>query len=556
MKDRYHIKINPSSPDAERIRQHQDFDALLKRIETTPSAPSAARSRPGRRVWLTTAAIAASLAILLVFNQLSNPAPASTLPLGTAEYVQPPVPNVANQEQTIRVDAERGGTYTTPSGTRLVVPTMAFANRYGSLVGGEVDIHIREMHDFVDIFLSGVPMDIKVDGQNRQLESAGMVEVYATQHGERITLMPEKVIELELRSETQLAEASLDDFNIYYLDEANRQWTYQAKAQLKMAPLSKTDEPQNESVLTPSKPLEPVLTPAQINQRYPMPKAPTPPVASTENGTTLELDFVGGDANAPQYAGTIWELAETNDEQLAQLGSRTWTQHQFEPQSDQQYKLVLSDSDEELVLRVRPVLAGADLERAQMAFAEQLAVYQKEKAQVEARRAAAKQRLAERNAQTQNLSDADFTSRMDSLRAAGFGQLATEEIMKRTVTSQFRITRFGTWNCDRPLPPYLLVLNGTFHQGDQVFNNTIVYHADQSRNTVSRFFLRDVAQLQFNEESKNLFWLLTDNQQLAVVRPEQVAAIPDRATDYAFDMTIEKHTITSEADVRRVLRFD
>ena len=143
------------------------------------------------------------------------------------------------------------------------------------------------------------------------------------------------------------------------------------------------------------------------------------------------------------------------------------------------------------------------------------------------------------------------------MRAEGHDNYATDQVIQRTVINRFQIDRFGIWNCDRPRPPYLATLDGSFQ--DQHFNrykNSMINQADNSQNTVRRFYLKDIAEnVQYNADSKNILWLVTDDNQLAVFPPNYFQRIKQKEGEYAFEMDLNPQKIDSEADVREILQL-
>ena len=83
-----------------------------------------------------------------------------------------------------------------------------------------VELRYREMHDDVDVFLTGIPMEYDSAGR-QQLETAGMFELRGSQNGQDVFV--KQGVKLEVR----LASFTGDrDYMAYYLDEKARNWKY------------------------------------------------------------------------------------------------------------------------------------------------------------------------------------------------------------------------------------------------------------------------------------------------------------------------------------------
>jgi len=237
MDNNYNFKINQPPLKKGEIEKHKDFNALLKRMEAAPP-PQKELKVASKRGYYWIGGIAATLLIgILAFGNLfqgeANNQNATIAYLATQPYVNPPMKALATKGETITVNANEGGVYQFPSGSKMVVPRSAFANTYGALITGDIEIHL-------DFFLSGIPMEIDVDGKAGVLESAGMIEVYATQDGERLQMLPEKPIDIELKSKIAFAGDTPPAFNIYYLDEEKKEWSLEGKDKIEIAPKSTT----------------------------------------------------------------------------------------------------------------------------------------------------------------------------------------------------------------------------------------------------------------------------------------------------------------------------
>lgn len=607
MENNYNYKLNQKPLDKGNIEKHKDFDALMKRVESANPPPKNQLKVASKRLYAWAGGIAAALligffAMSNVFQNQTDYQAVSAAYFAEQPYVNPPVKTFEKKAETVTVDANDGGVYEFPSGSKMVVPRAAFANSYGALIEGEVEVHFKEYHDYVDFFLSGIPMEIQLDGKEGVLESAGMVEVYATQNGERLTMLPEKPIDIELKSQIAFAGDTPPEFNIYYLDEEERKWDLQGKDKIEIEQKEKeekfryatdnegnitgafssfvkvigdpndvnfqgnvsydtsfveTDQSLMAAAAAQQDNLDQKLQKeiAKVENQLALPVQPEKPELYDGNSMTMELDIKGDALGNKNYQGTIFQVLSTIDD-FDDFSSTVWEEFDLVRQADASFVLNLAKGEKQRTLNVKPVLVGQDYDKAVQQFEAQLADYQKEKEKVAAELAAEKQKLEERFAIEKAAADKSFAERIAALKAKGHDNYATNEIMKRTVVNKFQITQFGVWNCDRPRPAYLANLNGTFQ--DQTFNRyqeTVVYQTDKSQNTVRRFYLKDIANVQFNDKSENLLWLVTAENKLAVFYPEYFERIQQKDGDYAFEMELNPQEINSEADVRNILRL-
>ena len=183
MNQNYNIKLNSKQPSSDEIAKHMDFDGLLAQFED--AAPVNTRpARVRRLVYYSTAAAAAVVVgIVIALNLFIDNGVTLTEEAYFQQqaFVNPPISEEVKSAQfaSYQVNANQGGIYEYESGSRLIVPAAAFADDRGNIIQGEVNIRYREYHDFVDFYLSGIPMTYDSAGVRYTFESAGMMEIYA-----------------------------------------------------------------------------------------------------------------------------------------------------------------------------------------------------------------------------------------------------------------------------------------------------------------------------------------------------------------------------------------
>jgi hypothetical protein len=63
----------------------------------------------------------------------------------------------------------------------------------------------------------------------------------------------------------------------------------------------------------------------------------------------------------------------------------------------------------------------------------------------------------------------------------------------------------------------------------------------------------DGAELRFNKSSENLVWLVTEDNKIAVFRPQKFKDIDPKAKRFEFVMEAVNKEIKSEQDIREIL---
>lgn len=134
--------------------------------------------------------------------------------------VNPAVSGIEIAPDVYTVNTLTGTVLEYGSGTRIIVPPMAFVDACGNPVAGNVDITYREFRDQLDVVLSGIPMDYDSGGVEGKFESAGMFDIEASQNGEEVFLAEDKQIDMKFA-----VTDTASDINFYRLDESSG-WQY------------------------------------------------------------------------------------------------------------------------------------------------------------------------------------------------------------------------------------------------------------------------------------------------------------------------------------------
>ncbi|NNE28638.1 MAG: hypothetical protein HKN16_03330, partial [Saprospiraceae bacterium] len=206
MEKRYKINTSPASPPESSIRKHMDFDALLEKHKQS----SAQKSTNVRRLYfgIATAAAVALLLLIPLWERL-NPGYDQMADdhFANQPFINPPLEGVQKDFVSKTVDSQSGGSIDLSDHLEVQIPKAAFVNQTGEAVQGPVEIKYREFQDFVDFFISGIPMHYDSLDQRYLLESAGMVEVFAEQNGARLQVAPGKSLSVRVQGKVRV-EAS------------------------------------------------------------------------------------------------------------------------------------------------------------------------------------------------------------------------------------------------------------------------------------------------------------------------------------------------------------
>jgi hypothetical protein len=415
MEKKYDFHINPAPLSSEDIAQHRDFDALMNAYEAAP-APEQRPVRSLRIYW--GVAAAAALALLVgVLLYLSTPPTGNSYEqqadahFASLPFVHPPMPDVQPVYQEFLFNANEGGVYEYETGSRLVIPSAAFETASGQLAEGEVSIRFREMHDFVDFYLAGIPMSYDSANVRYAMESAGMVEVYAEQNGQALRMRSDKTIEVELVSE--ITTQSFDPpsgYNVYFLDTSARNWVYSEVDRMQIVESSPIIPEKAgsafEDLLQLKEQLDALRQEEQVIVARLEQSLPTPPRPMRHQPGQFVFDFdvddlaqaLPGDTRGEQaralreqHAGSLWQLAAGSQASPESL-QKDWDDMELRPISANVYELTLIAANERVKVRIQPVLSGNQYEVAMARYQEELAGYT---LQMEQQRQAALSRIDE-----------------------------------------------------------------------------------------------------------------------------------------------------------------
>jgi hypothetical protein len=581
MKKNYDIRRNPPPLTKAQIAKHKDFDGLMAKYNAQPKQRPIVR----RMVWTVAAVAAALTGIFLVFKlTVQDFEQKQTAYFQALPYVNPPKINVKPSFASFQVNPNEGGVYKYPSGSQLVVPAAAFVSEKGETLTGEVTLHYREMHDFVDFFVSGIPMTYDSAGVNYNLESAGMIEIFAEQNGKRVLMAPGKSINVELVSNVNTSPSMEvpPGYNIYKLDQKKRNWVYQNIDRMQVIGDAITAKSLDES--SPFYPAQKALAErmlaiqvseaadlAKLEKTIPKPIEPRKPLKA--NGTdyvfNLDMDelFPAKDSAASadekelrqlykKYSKMLWQLSPnasiTPDRLQKEFSSVSGLS--IKRSNDQDYELELEKGGKSTKVPVIPVLTGTDYDKALAEYNRNFDTWKKQAAERETKLAAQKAAIANRYEEEKKLATLKFEERINELRKQGLDYAASNEIIKKKVVNRFTASEFGIWNCDRPLPPEVLQLAASFKdQNGNRYTNRTAYLVDKSRNTVYQFLADENTLLRFNKSGENLLWLVTEENKIAVFRPAQFKAIPSNEKKFEFVLESVNKEIKNEQDIREIL---
>lgn len=574
MSKNYNFKINPDLPSGPDIGKHRDFDALLGQYH---AAQRAQRTAKIRKLAFRSLSAAAAVALLVIgvraafFSGETAPPMSNAAFLADQPFIDQPIESLAAPAfANFRVNTAKGGVYEYPSGSKLVVPAAAFANDYGQLIGGEVDVFYREMHDYVDFFTSGIPMRYDSAGNAYQLESAGMIELYAEQDGQRVQLAVGKKIDIELASEILIRADQLNappTYNVYFLDTLINQWRYQDIDQLQLMADGQTmanDPYQKEknALLSELQAIEARKEKrlSALEGSIPSLVKPLRPVQASGDRPTLELNFLDGSVQVEDsrngqvqselaqlqqmYQNVIWQISEDSPAYDSRAFGVEWESVSIRPINNRDYELTLIHPKNQVTLIVSPVLMGEDYQNALNRYSEELTTYQKTMEDREARLREERAVIVETAEQEKQAAIA----RYDETIAGEESTRDLQHLVRSKVMNRFKADKLGVWNCARPVPVAAQPLKAKYKdQYGNTYQKHKMYLVDKSKNTVYQFYSGSEVVEGLNQNADNLIWVVTPDDEIAVLRPAQLRRINQKPGKPA---TLEMEVLGQPADAR------
>lgn len=590
MSNNYDIRRNLKQPSSEQIAQYRDFDALLEKYKqaapdeneqgATVIEMQARAGRPAiiRRLSYIAAAAAVLAGIFFVFNWLQKPTSALTETEYFAQqpFVNPPLETLQPQAVAYKINVAKGGVYEVKTGSKLVVPREAFMNDRGELIQGDVDLYYREMKDYIDFFVSGIPMGYDSAGTKFNLESSGMIEIYAEQKGQRVQLAAGKAIQVELVSEIYLPEGStLSPYQVYKLDTVSRNWLYQDVDNLQIIQDVETSFNNNNPINALRKEFANTIATIEsaanarlreIEASVPRPVEPLKPQRKVGNTPSMELDFtdnsviVEDDPNTPEnenerlkkgYGDAVWQIAPNTTYDEQRLSKIIWETFRLRPLNSQQYELTLQKGSLTEKIIVMPVMTGKDYDRALKQYEKDYAEWQQQIAAWEAQLKSQKDEVAQKATTDKAAAQKAFAKKLTAA-----GQNPQDALMrKKLVINRFQATSLGVWNCSRPIANADAQFQSDLEdQTGEKYRQQAVFLVNKYQNTVYRFYAAEDALIRFQEGTDNLLWIVNDQNQIALLKP---ADFKKAAQDDPRKIVLQRleRPIRGEADVRKILSF-
>ena len=426
------------------------------------------------------------------------------------EFISPPLAHVVIPTDTFIVDADSATDITYKSGSKLHIPAGAFRDLKGNPVKGKVNLNYREFHDQKDIFLSGIPMTYDSAGSTYVFESAGMMEISASQSGKPLATNADKTISVDMVSNTRE-----DRYNTYYLDTADKKWVNLNQANLdpKQAGISTSLFGDSAS---PDRPVKELADPVVIKCEEEL-KQTTAAVKTIEKEKPMPIAKADKDKTKFHIvvdAGEFPEIAmykgvrfQVKDEKNFNPGSAKteWENVKLKKLTGIDYEVTFTKGEKTLKVVATPVVDGQDLAAAEKVYDQKFAEYQTKLADKKNAEENAKKEM-ERIMADQRLRDSVYES-----------HLTKTQLIYRTISVNY----FGIYNCDCiGISPFSADIAATFTDEDgKTLNCTVLNLVEKNSLTLYPFYPKngECKHFRFSPKGNEMLWGVTDDNKLAII---------------------------------------
>ncbi len=595
------FKINtnhqPLTPDD--IARGQDFGQLM-------SAYKAAKPPfyKGTAFKIFAAGLVACIIGTAVFFALKDEA-ITTL----SAFINPPIEGIDITYTTYQIDATKDSVVFYKTGSAIRIPANAFLDESGNKVTGQVELQYREFHTVQEAFIAGIPMNYDSAGQKMFFETAGMMEISASQNGKQLKPNPEAMINVNM-----ISYNDAERFNSYYLDTVKRKWEYKGKSIAELVALRAEETNQVD-------PKNAGETAINTNQIFTAPeeatKMPAPVLPAKADISKPRFRIEVSEEEFPEIAVyknvKFQPTADANyDPKKAKI---EWTSGEIKrlPNSTA-YEVVFSNATESYSVKATPVFEEKDINEAQQLYNEYTIANNKKVAKQEK----AKKKKAEKDAQEAKNIQADkdaetklmqeeannaadlrikqmeeasakaydnlaqrFKARQAALEASADAAIAEQErqyaaqmaIIEREnkeyerlrterETSQrnyeliyrtFQVSKFGYWNgdCAAQMPSGAKANATIVLPGSESFSS--VYLAEKGVNKMIVYYALD--EFRYNPNAKNVLWGMTQSGKLFIMKPEEFAIASKTGKNITLHMQLIDKKFTNVAEVKSYLEI-
>jgi hypothetical protein len=519
------ININRKKLTTDEIEKYKNFKSVLNSYSKFPTKTSIKNPWLKLGLYSTALILTSTLAWFFIIHKAEKGALKEKQTVKSF-FINPPMPQCNLPFKSFLYYNTSDTIINISSTSKIEIRKNSLTDSTGKFVNGPIEIRYREFMDPAEIFLSGIPMVYDSAGVKNNFESAGMIEIYANSQGKPLYIVPEKSIKISFQS-----TKSSSGYNLYNLDTLKKKWIYNGKDNITIQKKSNSNKelkPDRKlSTLNDSlKTIKSAITELELRK-------PLIPTQANPKKWHFTLDILPKEfPELSVYAKSVFEV----DEQYKPLNPKhktmVWDDILIEKSEKPMHYFVTFRKD---TMRCRylavPVLNGKDYSMELQNYAMKFSVYQSE---------LSKRRKTEARLQQQLISSKIAQTKNSNNRT--YNNWQTEQ----NVIRSFEVLNFGIWNCDQPLKyANSRIQNPIFMVNDTVYVKT-AYLANISENVLITLYPGN--ELRYNKNAKNILWIVTNNNHVAVFKSDDFSIIPANGSNYTFHFHSIKTPIASSND--------
>lgn len=489
-------KINRNQPPLtdEELASARSFNKILKGYHTmkVPFYKSGRFLTSGSAL-----IVAAAIALIVLFDDKTETPRLS--------FISPPLTQAVIPSDTFLVDADSTANIDYKSGSKLHIPAGAFCDPNGNPIKGKVTLRYREFHDQKDIFLSGMPMTYDSAGSTYVFESAGMMEINASQNGSPLAINADKTIKVDMVSNTKE-----NRYNTYYLDTVAKKWVNINQANLDPKQFEKNN---SDTVIGHRlRETDPIIAKCEDNFKKTeaavktIEKEKPMPIAKADKSKT-KFHIVVDAGEFPEIAMYKGVRFQVKDEKNFDPGSAKteWEDVKLKKLTGIEYEVTFTKGKRIFNVIATPVVDDKDMPAAQKIYDRKFAEYENKLAE---------KKLAEENAKKEMQRMLAAQRQDDSLKEASWNR---SQLIYRT----FSVNKFGAYNCDCPRksPADANVVAELTDENNTPLNLSELCLVEKNINMVCSYHSvnKECKDFKFNPTQDNMLWGVTSDNKLALI---------------------------------------
>ena len=496
------------------------------------------------RFLASSSAIVVSASVMLIFLFDNNDK------AGKPSFISPPFAQAVIATDSFTVQADSAVDILYKSGSKIHVPAHAFKDRTGKLIEGKVTLTYREFHDQKDIFLSGIPMTYDSAGRTYVFESAGMMEIAASQNNEPLQANQDKPIQVDMVSNTKE-----DKYNTYYLDTVSKKWV-----NLNTPNLADNMGDTGNSIVEEHKETPEEKKSAEEVKRseaavIAIERAKPVPIVIADKSKT-QFHIVVDPNEFPEiaiYKGVHFQVKDERsfDEASAKI---EWEDVKLKKLNGIDYEVIFSKGKRTFNVVATPVVEEKDMGAAKKVYDKKFAEY--------------KTKLSERiSAETQarEAYEAQAKIAKAQMAAAMAKQKEMDEIYESRMTKTqlvyrtFSVNNFGIYNCDNPgiWPSEVEVVASLTDENGVNLKLSNLNLVEKGINGVFPYQVAngECHHFKFDSRCNNILWAVTTDNKLAIVDVNSFKAQQGRYGKVQFRFKVIDKNFKSSDEVKKYLEI-